>query len=156
MVYRSAMPCARQDSRVVHTLELVNPREVPIQIARITSSCGCTTVENIVGRVIGGGQKICVPITVDLRGKEGRYQSTVGLYIVGATKPVLLQMEGEVYREHPTTVEFGEVTRGMPVERTFAVQPFPGQQNVHIERCQFPKEYFVLSMKKARRQARRN
>ncbi|GMU91634.1 MAG: hypothetical protein AMXMBFR4_06920 [Candidatus Hydrogenedentota bacterium] len=144
--YRITVPTARQESKLTHTFELTNLEGHPVQILRTTSTCGCTTVDNIVGRTIENGAKIDVPVTVDLAGKQGRYQAAVGLYLVDATLPVLLQIEGDVYREHPSKIEFGEIRQGEPVRQRFVLRPFPGQRNVQVKDCKYASDYFAVSM----------
>ncbi len=122
----------RQGQTLEHGFRLSNGGDVAIVISKAESSCGCTTVKDLVGRTIAPGNGVDVPVSLHTGPGDGFESGRITLYYrsaVGVDAPVhfaLARVAAEVvpdYRVRPTLIDFGTVNNLDAVSRTIRLRP---------------------------------
>jgi hypothetical protein len=119
-----------QGQSLTHIFRLDNKWRNPIEVVKVQSSCGCTTVEEIVGRVVGPGQSLEVPVTLHSGDSDGERSGTITVYYrepgqsIPAYKSVrVLANVITDYWVRPTLLDFGIVEDVEPMTRLVRLRP---------------------------------
>ncbi len=123
---------SRQGQTLTHTFRLANRGPAPIVIVDTDSSCGCTTTDDLTGRIIGGGQLFEVPVSIKTGPVDGPESGriTVSYRVASdASAPVQFKQVWVFtdvvpdYRVRPTLIDFGTIDHLNPVSRTVRLRP---------------------------------
>ncbi|MBX9622663.1 MAG: DUF1573 domain-containing protein [Gemmataceae bacterium] len=121
-----------QNEELTHEFVVTNRGREPIEVAETTSSCGCTTIGGISGRVVPPGGEIAVPVTLQTGDNDveiiGRI--TLACRRAGSDAPpnvfrdlVVTAAVRPDYWVRPLTTDFGVVTADDPVARIIRLRP---------------------------------
>ncbi len=140
----------RQGETLKHTFRLRNGGDVAIVVTKADSSCGCTTVKDLQGRVIPARGEVEVPVSLKTGIADGPESGRITLYFRSAAQadaPIhfaLARVAADVepdYRVRPTLIEFGKIEDAHPVTRTVRLRP-EAQADVKIDRLFCTNESF--------------
>ena len=108
-----------------HAFTIANGGQAPLEITRVVSSCGCTSVGEHPKR-IEPGQTGQFAFTMDSRKLRGKFSKTVSIHSNDPRTPILkLTLSGEC--RHPIEVTpasalFGKVTATQPVSKQITIK----------------------------------
>ena len=119
----------RQNQTVQHIFRLHNNDAAALKIAKTVSSCRCTVAKGIEGVVVQPAMSLDVPVALNATGKLGPVDTSVSLVLEDKEAPKVLQLSATVVREHPDTLDFGDVKRGQKSAQFFRLIRF--QANPH-------------------------
>jgi hypothetical protein len=66
----------RPDETIEHTFVLANTGWEPLEIREVQSSCGCMTAKVSLLH-LAPGERVAVPISIALKGSQGKIQKTI-------------------------------------------------------------------------------
>lgn len=102
-----------------HTFRLSNYSWRALELGDVSSSCGCTVVGDL-PETIPPFRSLYVPISINLSGRSGAFQSKVAIDM----KPyglVELEVTADIYPMLPDVIEAGSVRKGAKIDKKFAV-----------------------------------
>lgn len=94
---------AEESVAATHAFNIINTGKAPLQITRVTTSCGCTQPE-WTDSPIFPQQKGFVKITYDPNGRPGPFIKTIAIYSNAQTKPYMLAIKGVVTPRQPKPI----------------------------------------------------
>lgn len=119
-----------QSQSLTHVFHFRNGWQQPVELVKVHSTCGCTTVKGVVGRVVDPGQSLEVPVTFHTGDSDGQRSGTITLYYRGPSQSVLAHKSVTVlahvqtdYWVRPTLLDFGIVEGLQPVTRKVRLRP---------------------------------
>lgn len=115
---------------VEHTFHVTNLSRQPVQIERVTASCGCTTVaKELEGKVIEPQGRFDIPVKLDLSGKRGEIEQPVVVTFAGEPRLQLtVKLKGVVEAEwswKPEQVVFEDLRPDETATRTVTLTQDP-------------------------------
>lgn len=85
------------DSPAVAEFRMKNKGRRSLQIEKVYTSCGCTTVD-YPHKAIGGGDEFTLTVAYNAR-QMGHFEKQVGVYLKGTANPIMLKVKGIVVEE---------------------------------------------------------
>lgn len=127
--------------QVLHTFQIRNPTDHPINITRVAPSCSCTLVGEV-PRIVPPRGTANIPLRVELSQESQDFSSVVAVTF-DQYPPVKLVIIGNVLRPAPDTVSLGPVKRGERTSKTFAVRSKSGRP-IEVLRTVLAGRYFEV------------
>ncbi|WP_390891118.1 DUF1573 domain-containing protein [Gemmata palustris] len=121
-----------QNQILTHEFTLTNNTTLPVEVVETSSTCGCTTVKDVTGRVIQVGESLVIPVTLKTGESETHLIGRITLYCrpAGSTSPPSFFQELAVtarvqpdYWVRPLVVDFGVIESDAPVIKVFKLRP---------------------------------
>lgn len=94
---------AEESVAASHAFNIINTGKAPLQITRVTTSCGCAQPEWTDSPILPQ-QKGFVKITYDPKGRPGPFIKTIAIYSNAQSKPYMLAIKGVVTPRQPKPV----------------------------------------------------
>ncbi|MCC6698411.1 MAG: DUF1573 domain-containing protein [Candidatus Hydrogenedentes bacterium] len=107
------------------------------RISKVSTSCGCTLVKDIVGQIVRAYDSLEVPVTVDFDGRAGPFNSEVYVFCEGFASPNLFRVSATVFAECPLELSFGEIKEGAIISKTFHFKYYPGDETANPVRAAY-------------------
>lgn len=85
-----------QGEKVEYTYNFTNTGEVPLVIASVKASCGCTVADGWPKEPLAPGEKGSIPVTFDSANKKGHQSKSITVLTNAEPKTRVLYIEGEV------------------------------------------------------------
>jgi hypothetical protein len=105
------------------TFTIKNISNIPIEIANVNSSCGCTTA-NLPQMTLTVGDSVSVPVKVNILGRRGYFEKSVQLDVVGYDESIVVPIKGKIIQDiwfdGPFIQCFAKESESM-VEKTFEI-----------------------------------
>jgi hypothetical protein len=128
--YRHDFGDVRQGTSLTSEFRLFNQLGSAIEITDVRSSCGCTTVNNILGQVVQPGRALAVVVSLNSGDTDGERASYLTIFFRDLRSKIagyrMLYVGANVttdYLVRPMLVDFGEVNTGHPVTRLIRLRP---------------------------------
>lgn len=115
-----------------HTFTYINHGSKDVVLKSVRSSCGCTVADLKPDTPVAKGEKINVPVTIDVAGKSSNFSTSIGLLFDDPAFNIDYALHGTIFDEHPAKIDFGNVARDSHEERGFVLKSFPGQPPVRV------------------------
>ncbi len=121
-----------QNQVLTHTFTVENLGQYAVEVAQTTSSCSCTTTENLDGKRLEPGGSLDIPVLLHTKESEEHLVGSITLLCrrVGSAAPPgyfqKLQVSAKVqpdYWVRPLILDLGEIDHDKPVVRTVALRP---------------------------------
>lgn len=121
----------REGIVVKRSLTVRNDGTQTLTISDVTTSCGCTTVKEG-RRILGPGESLVLPVTINSRGFRGRVRREVRIASNDPSSPMTIVEFRSVIRTDiefvPSYVSFGEIARGSMVTRSVMMYNRSGEK----------------------------
>lgn len=85
-----------QGEKVEYTYTFTNTGDVPLVIASVKASCGCTVADGWPKEPLAPGESGYIPVTFDSANKKGRQSKSITVLTNAEPKTRVLYIEGEV------------------------------------------------------------
>jgi hypothetical protein len=117
---------------LTHVFTLENRCSYPVEVAKTTLACNCTTTGGVAGQVVEPGGRLEIPVTFDTREYEEQVRGRVTLYCrrAGSSTPATTFRQVVVtatvepdYWVRPLLLDFGEVPDGKSGTRVALLRP---------------------------------
>ncbi|MFO0809575.1 MAG: DUF1573 domain-containing protein [Gemmataceae bacterium] len=136
----------RQGDSLTHVFMLRNDSALPVKVVSVHSSCGCTTADGIVGRVVQPGGALPTPVTLKAGTTDGLREATLTLFlrqpghVAGAWRSAEVRaVVGVDYWVRPTLIEFGTVRHYESPVRVVRLRPnIMGDVRIARVQCSHP------------------
>lgn len=121
-----------QNRVLTHIFTLENRCPYPVEVVKTSSSCGCTTIDEIAGQEIPAGETLSIPVTLHTKEYDEHLVGRITLFCRRAgssNAPGFFQdlvIAADVqpdYWVRPLIVDFGEIDHGGPVTRVVKLRP---------------------------------
>ncbi len=84
-----------EDGNVSHEFIITNTGTAPLELTRVTASCGCTTPE-WTKQPIAPGKTGVIKVTYGVRGRIGAFSKSVSIFSNAQDAPFVVYISGEV------------------------------------------------------------
>jgi len=145
----------KEDGKVTCSFEFTNTGDMPLEIRRVTASCGCTT-PTFTREPVAPGQTGCIDVAYNTEGRPGNFNKTITVYSNSVLHPTYaLTIRGTVIprenapettypkafgllRLKTTALAFGDLRIGSIASRTIPIYNNSEDRTMKISFSQVP------------------
>jgi hypothetical protein len=137
---------AATGQKITHMFECVNKGKRPVQIVKVSTSCGCTAVL-LAEKVVPPGSQCKIRAVMDTISYEGKQEETITIHFNDAAIPeAVLTMRGMIktgIAVVPEGIYFGNVKNGQALTKRVQVLQL-SQSPLILKQIDTNEKYFVI------------
>jgi hypothetical protein len=119
-----------QGQTLTHVFTLSNNWDRPVRVVKVSTGCGCTVVDELIGQVVEPQSSLEMPVRLHTGDSESHRSVLISVFYAAPSQRIptfkTLQVVANVVTDYwvrPTVVDFGLVQNNHPVSRTVRIRP---------------------------------